>query len=184
MDDKSNLNAASDDVSLTGDPKTCLEAQKAAAEPAQVVIQSAGNPSIGITAGIGSDVLEVNNYVKQWQSGDRSQTLRRAILSVLVRDLRLSLDMNRAELAEITEIPRERILAIEQGTLPLDQLSIGDLGALAGALGPDSRKVLLWVTGRALALAKPVHELAQDDDGMMDLLANDPVLRFARRLHR
>jgi transcriptional regulator with XRE-family HTH domain len=96
-------------------------------------------------------VSDATTSVEQWQRGDRSEGLRRAMLSVLIRDLRLSQNMNRAELAEITEIPRERIFALEHGTLPLNQLSIGDIGALAGALGPDSRKLLLWVSGRALA---------------------------------
>jgi transcriptional regulator with XRE-family HTH domain len=130
---------------------------------------------------IAPDVVETNGYIRLWHSGSDSETLRRALFADFLKEVRLDLDMNREELSKIAGIAREKIRDIEHGKLPLSQISIGDLGALAGALGPDTRRMLLWLAGKPLALAGPVQdEVAENNDKEeMPLLSNGArIARF------
>jgi transcriptional regulator with XRE-family HTH domain len=113
---------------------------------------------------------EVQKFTELWKSGDRSETIRRFILKQTIYALRINARLTRTDLAEIADMPKYKITAIERGELPMKELSAKDLGSLAGALALDMRTRMLLLYFVQGGIHQPETDSKKEEDSLMGLV--------------
>lgn len=88
---------------------------------------------------------KVVTYMEQFRNGNLEQELHVAILGALIADLRLSKGMNREELSEITELPKDLIAQLERGVLPAREIQDLWLASISGALNIQPTRLLVYI---------------------------------------
>jgi transcriptional regulator with XRE-family HTH domain len=108
-----------------------------------------------------SSLIKVAHYIEQIRNGDLPEEMHRALLGAVVSDFRISKGLNRAELAEIAEVPRAIITKIEHGKLKPSEIDNLWLAGIGGALEIPGYLLVYLLRGLPKVSARGIAKTAE-----------------------